>query len=164
MCCDNCLRHDRSSCAWRGASLALGADGAQDLLRVLNQTALHLMAAGNAALTAVGAYGDGPLEKGVGASVAVCCGALFAWADAVVRGSELAAARHLRAFPGKVCPTGLGSDRDFGGITALLHPTAPILELRDRVLSYWHAACAPFKHMIQYSAVCHAYCQFTTGV
>jgi hypothetical protein len=127
------------ACVWSGAGPSLGSRDAQKLLTLLCQTALHLMAAANAALT-VALAGLGPSDKGVGGSVAVCCGALFAWADAVVRGSDMVAAQHLRAYPGKICPSSsLGSGSGLGDITALLHPPPPLLELRRSVLSYWEA-------------------------
>jgi hypothetical protein len=115
------------------ASADFSSESPQELLQLLYKTAVHLMAAGNTALTV-----SWMQNKEVGASLAVCCGALFAWADAIVRGSDMATAQHLRSFQGKVCPWSFGGS-DLANVTSLLHPTPPMLKLRRQVLCYWEA-------------------------
>eukprot|EP01043_Picozoa_sp_COSAG02_P030767 COSAG02_NODE_1980_length_10197_cov_40.403842_5_plen_1929_part_01 len=113
-------------------STVLSPEGAHELLQLLLKTAVHLIAAGNTALT-VSYYKQ---NKEVGASLAISCGLLFAWADAVVRGSEMTTAQHLRSFSGKVCPLSFGGS-DLAKVTAHLHLTPPLLELRRHILTYW---------------------------
>ena len=115
-------------------SAALG-QRAHELLQLLYKLAVHLMAAGSSALTVSWSPHQ---NKEVGASVAVCCSALFAWADAIVRTSDMATAHQLRSFSGKLCPTNFGGT-SLADVTALLHPTPPLLDLRHEVLSYWQS-------------------------
>lgn len=111
----------------------------QELLSLLNTTALHLLAAGYAVQST-----SWEQQKSTGVTIAVCCGALFAWADAVVRGSDMATAPHLRAFSGKFCPTmwvaaGEGGSDSMNAATTPLHGSPPLLALRHGILSYWDA-------------------------
>ena len=113
-------------------SAHLSSEGAHELLQLLFKTTVHLMAAGNSALTL-----SWKQNKEVGASLAVCCGLLFAYCDAVVRGShDMAMTQYLRSFSGKVSPLNFGGS-GLASVTALLHPTPTLLELRRQVLSYW---------------------------